>query len=257
MREVKLRRESMAVYKSFPQANLIREWDKLIKLSKEEVAEIYEEWKVIHEENEETNKRMYEEKNQKINEAAEYFKGLGIDVYKYKKSGFFPIKIGFQAWFKNNVSEVISKKYPYYRNGIPTAHMEEKEVNGVKLYNNQSPTNLLELYDKISWQYRSKINEVRKVDKLLIKSIEYATKHNIDLDDLNTDEIIRTVDEYAKEKYLEENLPNGSDVYLKHCCDECITYIMGEHRCSCGNRRIYIEVEGNIIEGFTYYPEAY
>lgn len=247
----------MSVYKPFPQSHLIREWDKLIKLSKEEVADIYEEWKLIHKENEETNRRMYEEKNQKINEVADYLKGIGIDVYKYKKSGFIPQKTGFQAWFKNNVSEVISKKYPYYRSGIPTAHMENKEVDGVKLYNNQSPTNLVELYDKIIWQYKSKIREVNKVDKLLIKSIEYATEQNINIEDLNQKEIISTVSEHAKEKYLKENLPNGTEVYLKHGCDECSTYIMGEHRCSCGNRRICIEVEGDLIEGFTYYPEPY
>jgi len=77
------------------------------------------------------------------------------------------------------------------------------------------------------------------------------------LKDLTTDQIIRTVNDYAKEKYLEENVPNGTEVYLKHGCDECSTYIMGEHRCSCGNRRISIVVEGNIIEGFDYYPEPY
>lgn len=247
----------MTTYKSFPQANLIREWDKLIKLSKEEVVILFEEWKLIHKENEEINKKLYEEKTSKVKEVSDYLKSVGIDAFKYKKSGFIPQKTGYQAWYQKNIVEKIYEKYPYYRSGIPTAHMEEKEVNGVKLYNNQSPTNLVELYDKISWQYRSKVNEVKKVDKLLIKSIEYATKHNIEIDNLNTDGIIKTAAEHAKDKYIEENLPNGMEVYLKHGCDECSTYIMGEHRCSCGNRRIYIEVEGDLIEGFTYYPEPY
>jgi hypothetical protein len=43
-------------------------------------------------------------------------------------------------------SDEIYKKYPYYHNSIPYAHMGEKEVNGIKLYNNQSPTTIVQLY---------------------------------------------------------------------------------------------------------------
>lgn len=56
----------MSVYKTFPQSNLIREWDKLVKMKREEVVKLYGEWKEIHKENEETRKRLYEEKNEKL-----------------------------------------------------------------------------------------------------------------------------------------------------------------------------------------------
>jgi len=247
----------MSVFKSFPQSNLIKEWDKLLKLSKEEVVVLYEEWKVIHKENEETYRRLYAEKFEKINEVSDYLKSKGIDVYKYKTKNFFKEKNGYQTWFKNNVVDAISKKYPYYGSGIPTAHMETYEINGIKISNNQSPTNIVELHANITSQYNSKIKEVQKVDKLLIKSIEYATKNNIDIEVLDHKDIIQIVNDFAKTKHLEENCPVGSEVYLKHGCYECNTYIVGEHRCSCGNRRVYIEVEGNIIEGFYHYPEVY
>jgi hypothetical protein len=247
----------MSTYKPFPQANLIRDWDQLLKLSREDVEKLFEEWKVIEKENKEISSRLFEEKNNKITEIVNYLKSVGIDVYKYKTKGFFKEKSGFQSWFQKNIADEIYKKYPYYHNSIPYAHMGEKEVNGVKLYNNQSPTTIVELYDKISWQYKSKIREVSKADKLLIKSIEYAAKHNIDIEDLPPKEIIKYIDEVAKDNYLKEELPDGTEVYLKHACDECSTYIMGERRCSCGNRRISITVEGDLIEGFYYYPEPY
>lgn len=242
-------------YKSFPKRELINEWDKLLKMSREEVCSLYEEWKLIDQENKEVSKKSYEEKSNKLEEISKFLISNGVDPFKYK--GILSRRNGYQAWYQKNVVEVISNKYLYYSSGVPVAHSGSKEVNGVELFCNQSPTTIVELYDKILGQYNSKIKEKNKNNKLLIKSIEYATLHNIDVEDLTTDQIIYRVSDHAKQEYLEENLPDGTEVYLKHGCDECSTYIMGERRCSCGNRRISIVVEGDIIEGFYYYPEPY
>jgi len=245
------------MYKSFPKRELISDWNKLLKMSKKEVIALHEQWKLIDEENKETNKKLYEEKTKKIKEASDFMKSIGIDVFKYKKKGFFTQPNGYQTWFKNNVVDIISKKYPYYSSGLPVAHPCKKEVDGIELYCNQSPTTIVELYSKITSQYNLQIKEKNKNNKLFIKSIEYATLHNIDIEDLDTKQVIRVVNEYAKNNYLKENVPSGTEVYLKHGCDECTTYIMGEHRCLCGNRRIDIIVEGDIIDGFYHYPEPY
>lgn len=246
----------MSVYKEFPNAEVIREWDKLLALTEKEVIDLYKSWHEIQKENQETYKRLVTEKNTKIDEVVTFLKTQGIDVIKYKKSGFFPKPSGYQAWFKNNVVDKISEKYPSYQRHIPTAHMTSCVVQGIELSNNQSPTNVVELHRKITNQFNSKINQFKKTDKLLIKSIAYATEHQIDIEDLTPTEVIATVAESAKEKYLKEQVPFGTEVYLKHECYECSTYIMGEHRCSCGNRRISIVVEGDLIQGFEYYPEA-
>jgi len=242
-------------YKKFPKQELIREWDKLLKMSREEVCVIYKEWLLIEKENEEIRKKLNEEKNNKLKEIAEYMKSIGIEIYKYKRDGY--TKNGYQSWYANNIVNVISRKYPYYNFNIPTAHTSEKEVNGIKLYCNKSPTNIVELYDKITDQYNSKIKLKDKNDKLLIKSIEYATLNNINIEDLSSEQIIDKVNEYAEDKYLKENVPDGTVIYLKHICNKCNTYIMGEKRCFCGNRRIDIIVEGNIVDGFCHYPEPY
>lgn len=241
-------------YKTFPKRELISDWFKLLKLSREEVITLYDEWKLIDQENKEASKKLYEEKSNKIAEITQFLISKGVDPNKYK--GILK-KNGYQAWYQKNIVEVISNKYPYYSSSMPVAHSGSKEVNGIELYCNQSPTTIVELYDKIIWQYNSKIKEKSKGNKLLIKSIEYASLHNIDIEDLDTDTIIYRVSEHAKEKYIEESVPDGTEVYLKNECYECSTYIMGERRCSCGNRRISIMVEGDIIEGFYHYPEPY
>lgn len=244
-------------YKVFPKSNLIREWDELIKLNRDEVVKLYEEWKDIHEENEKKHKEMIEKRKGEIEEIATFLKSKGIDVYKYKRKGFFREKNGYMAWFRNNITKEIEKKYPSYRGSIPTAHFGEYEIDGIRVTNNQSPTNIVELYDRIKRQYHNKKEEELKNNKLLVKSIKYAEKHDIDIEYLNSKEIISVVADYAKDKYLEEHVPDGSKIYLKHECDYCDTYIVGERRCSCGNRRIHIVVEGNLIDGFYHYPEGY
>lgn len=247
----------MEQYKKYPRSELIRNWDELIKLPREEVVKIHKQWKEIKEQNNNIHSRNIKEKQSKWEEAVIHMKSLGIDVFKYKNSGFLKKKNGYQAWFKKNVIDVIDKKYPYFNHSIPTAHMETKEVDGITLQNNQSPTNLVELYDKIVPQYRRKIKEVKKADKLLVKSIEYAVKHGIEIEDLNEKAIINLVDERAKDEYRENKIPDGTPIDLKHECYECNTYIVGERRCECGNRRISMVVEGDIIDGFYHYPEPF
>lgn len=247
----------MTQYKKYPKANLIREWDKLIELTKEEVEELYKEWKEIEQENQQIAKENSINKTAKLGEIVDYLKSQGIDVFKYKKNTIIPQKTGYQAWFQKNVADPVSSEYPSFPPGFPYAHMGSVTINGIEVYNNQSPTNLVELHSRIQHQYNCQKEESEKTNQLLIKSIEYATKNGISVEGIPSDKIVEHVNEAAKEKYLEENVPVGSEVYLKHACDECSTYIVGDRRCSCGNRRIYIEVEGDIIDGFYYYPEAY
>lgn len=247
----------MSQYKRFPKAELVREWDKLLKLSREEIVNLLEEWKRIDEENREIYKRNIEERKERIDKIVNVLEEQGIDPRKYKKKGFFKEKNGYQAWFKNNVVEPIVKKYPNYYGSIPTPGMDKVEVDGCVLWNNKSPIDIVELYDKIKHQYEEHQRKVRKNNILLVRSIEFASKHNIDIEGLEPNDIIALVHEEAVKQYKEEQLPVGTEIYLKHLCDNCSSYFVGERRCSCGNRRIQIIVEGNIIDGFYHYPEAF
>ena len=62
--------------------------------------------------------------------------------------------------------------------------------------------------------------------------------------------------EKAKDAYLAEFYPEGVEIDIDDNLCECATWTVGEHRCSCGNRRIYLNVGGNLEGGFYAWPEA-
>ncbi len=68
-------------------------------------------------------------------------------------------------------------------------------------------------------------------------------------------ETIRKATDIAKDAFYDENVKDGDIVDIS-CCSECDTYVQGERRCSCGNRRIDTLVEGK-IGNFYIIHEAY
>ncbi len=94
--------------------------------------------------------------------------------------------------------------------------------------------------------------ETAKKDKeirLVAKAMELAAKWGLEAD--TNAGLIALVTDRAKDEYCE----SMTGVEMKQsACDECSSWEVGEHRCSCGNRRMYLEVEGNILDGFNSYP---
>jgi hypothetical protein len=88
----------------------------------------------------------------------------------------------------------------------------------------------------------------RKVDHELRMKAEFALaatlagKYGIALDDPDMFNKVVEADEKA---WIATNYPNGTE--MDHsCCDDCDSWTVGEHRCHCGNRRLYLEVEGSL-----------
>jgi len=103
-----------------------------------------------------------------------------------------------------------------------------------------------------------KKQETEKQDlyiRKIAKAQTLAEKYNI-TEYKNNEELISQVNEIMRSEYIKENYPNGTALDIK-CCDSCSTWVVGEHRCSCGNRRIDLTIEGDFFEGFNAYPEAY
>jgi len=231
-------------------------WHKLATMSKEEVLRIQEEWESVKKENEKLRMENIELKNNALKEIKDVLTKYNITIEKYSKANIFK-SLGYTAWFKKNIYTPISNKYNTYPNSIPTMDVGSYEKDGIKLNINGSPFSIVEGHKRLSADYeRAKIKELQK-NKLFKASIVYAIENNINTDDLDDQSIIRYVNDHAKEKWTEENYPDGTELYLKHACYECSTWIVGERRCSCGNRRIYLEVDGNILDGFDAYPEPY
>lgn len=244
----------MTAYKKYPRAGLIKDWATLITLPREEVVALQEEWDVIEKENDQIGKDNYQKKNEEVNEVISFMRTKGIQVLKYKKN----LKPnGYVAWFNKNVVEEIHARYPYCNQSYPFIHQDSQVVNGVTLSNNQSPTRLVQCYDRLVHQYKQEKAKLDKKNSLLVASVLYASKHDIEVIGLSDKEIVTIVNEHAVEEYLKKEVPDGTEVDLNGECDECDTYTQGERRCECGNRRISITVEGNIVDGFYYYPEPY
>lgn len=110
--------------------------------------------------------------------------------------------------------------------------------------------------DAIAQTERQIAAEDRKI-RLVAKAMELAAKYGINESDYTENAgLIELVTEKAKEEWIKENYADGEPIDHS-CCDECSTWHYGEHRCKCGNRRMSLTVEGNILEGFSAYPEAY
>lgn len=123
---------------------------------------------------------------------------------------------------------------------------------------------LVYMYDlyKRQTEYNEKLKE--KNEKLIKLSMELAytkysnekTKEGTLINNLPIAEIIPCIRQLEKQEYINKNYPNGTEISIKFC-DYCNDWTVGENRCSCGNRRVELIVDGNIIDGFFAYAEPY
>lgn len=108
--------------------------------------------------------------------------------------------------------------------------------------------------DNIAKLEREKAASDKQI-RIVARAMELAKQHLITEYKTN-DELIDLVTEIEKENWVKENYSDGMPVDHSSC-DSCSTWYYGEHRCKCGNRRMNLVVEGNILDGFSAYVEAY
>lgn len=104
---------------------------------------------------------------------------------------------------------------------------------------------------------KTKQEEERKIQesKELVEAITYLKEQNVSVDGFTPEHIINIAEENRREKWVAENCPDGIEMTHK-CCDSCSDWIVGEHRCSCGSRRMNLVVDGK-YPGYYAYAEAY
>jgi len=100
-----------------------------------------------------------------------------------------------------------------------------------------------------------KEKEDKKI-RLIARAMEIYRENRLTEKYSTNDELVRIATEAEKEKWVKENYPDGEIVDQK-ACQDCSTWVVGERRCECGNRRLEIQIEGNILDGFAGYVEAY
>lgn len=97
-----------------------------------------------------------------------------------------------------------------------------------------------------------KIKQDKELRKLAM-AVELAKKYNLTY--TTNEDLYKQVDEIEKENFIQKEYPDGSEIDHSSC-DNCSHWVMGEHRCSCGNRRMYLSLDGNFFDGYIAYPQA-
>ena len=233
--------------------NLLSDWEKLSKMSREEVVSIQKEWNEIYKQNKELASDNLQIKEEIIAGIVEKMKESGIEVYKYKKTKYKLEKNGYVAWFNKNVIDALDHKYKTFVPSVPKFNFVKKPVFGISVTLPSNILYLLEGYDEIIKQLSS-VKKNEEKSPTLLAALIYAKENGVNIEGLSDAKTIETVNEFAGKKYLETECPDGTEVSLDGECDYCDEYTVGESRCSCGNRRIYIELDGNFMTGFFWYP---
>jgi len=120
-----------------------------------------------------------------------------------------------------------------------------------------SPYTLTDVVKK----YRDRKAYLEKCEKgsetLRLKLVSMAPEFGLSASSFDSmDTFLAAVDEKAREKWISENFPDGTVLNLNGC-SECNMWTVGDHRCSCGNRRVYLGIEGDVLSGFYAFPECY
>lgn len=239
-------------YKYHRNTEILRDFDKLIALSEDEVQQIQDEWYAITEHNEQVYKQNLANRQRVTEETATYLEKIGVTVRK--SNGYF-------AWFKNNVQDSINAQYPILSPRAPEARFGRYmvEVKGVEFEFNNKNYDAVTLRQKLLEAYAAEKEKQVREQKLFTVSLQYAVTHQLNIENVAADEIIRVANQYAKEEYLQKLIDDeDSEVYFDEC-SECIenVYYPGEHRCSCGNRRVNLYIVGDLVDGFEPVAEAY
>jgi len=226
----------------------------MIDLSEDELIALDKEWNEV----EEYNKTVYMHNRKLEDETTEQFYKLFKDVFnvdanKYSGGHSYNKKIGTYAWFKNIKKEIKHTLSPYTHPSKP--RFSKFTYNDIEIGINNQRT-LLDKVNYIKSRIESMKSQARKQNSTLRKALVLCDKHGIDFDNLSDEEVIAQVTSLEEEIFVKENYPDGTEMGAPGC-DECDTWIVGDNRCSCGNRRMSIIVDGDLKDGFYAYPEAW
>lgn len=208
--------------------------ENVLNVSDSDLERLENEWKIIHKANDEIYKKNKEIMLKMIKQLEDLFKSLGMKCYKYKKFGL--TKTGVYKEFKALTDALQWKfpKFPDYPNPYSLKYKNEE-------YRSSGST-LVEKVKYIKEQIKRADNIANLKNKEYLLAASLASKYNISLDDPL---LLEKVREANKEEFIQKEFPIGTAVHIK-CCDECSTWYVGDHRCSCGNCRMYLDVDGSI-----------
>ena len=124
----------------------------------------------------------------------------------------------------------------------------------LKVRFNNSHT-LKDIFDKSVLEIRRYEESKARSNLHLTKAKEFLDKRNEDYSGLITaKDIIELAEEMAKEAYREDR--KGDIIEVQHSDgDDCEWDISYGNRCECGHNRYYLEIEGNLVDGYYSYGQ--
>lgn len=160
----------------------------------------------------------------------------------YKSKSVKPKYITHTAGYIQDITRSIKTS-----DGYETA---KKQLVDLKIRADKWREEKLKNIQKIEQEKAKSDKQIRLIAKALELYKEYGLTNKYE----TNDQLVAMVTDIASEKYRQEY--DGHEFSIK-CCDGCSTWVCDEPRCSCGNRRMELTVDGNILDGFTCYPEPY
>lgn len=70
----------------------------------------------------------------------------------------------------------------------------------------------------------------------------------------STKAFLQAIRDTAEVAWAAKHYPEGTEMDMDQC--DCGSWTVGDGRCSCGNRRMYLEIGGNVLTGFYAYARA-
>lgn len=133
---------------------------------------------------------------------------------------------------------------------IDFCYLEGKEISITR-----NPQGIVDGIQKFCNYKKHKEQQELKENKIYLKAVNLATKYNIDpASYTDSNKLIYDVTQKAQEEWRVEHHPDGSEMSFDAC--ECRRWSVGERRCDCGDRRVYLDIEGDLLSGFFAYPQA-
>jgi hypothetical protein len=233
-----------------PYQRLSATWEEIQKVGYDKAVEIVKSWDEV----ELKNNEIYKHNNAlyilAVKRTEEFFKECGV---KYNKTNAYG-KVTGKYKEATVFLEALAIKYRINRPFKPS-------MSSITYKNERISTvsgNALLTLESAKYNVERSIRKEQETSVQFKESLKTATENNINISECgNPEEVYRTVNEFMKDKFIVENYPDGTEMYLKHGCDNCSEWTVGEHRCSCGNRRVYLSVDGDFILGFYAYPACY
>lgn len=225
--------------------------EKALQLSVEEIEQLAMRFQVEVAHNKEQRNLTVKNRDTIKDLCRRIFVGLGIPTTQTSgKAGKEAKTKQFMSFCDAAIAE-LGEKTNARMQGIEGYRFDRANVGG-RIFRSSKST-VLERWLDLKRQYEHtltlKNEEDRRLEQYTIMAVHLGVFN------LDKKKMIDAVEDIKRAEWVAENYPDGTE--LTHdACSECSTWFVGEYRCSCGNRRMYLQVEGNAVNGYYAYGMA-